>query len=314
MGLKFLTPGMLTTVQDAGRYGYQASGFGTSGAADLFSMRIANILVGNDPDEAALEMTMLGATVAFTSDAVVALTGADMDATLNGTPVPSYAAIAVAKGDVLKCGFAKTGLRAYLAVAGGFYLKPVMNSRSTNLKVGIGGYLGRAAKSDDLLFFNTTAPKVERIADRKLDRNRYFPKGEVVRVVKGPQYDAFTEEGARTFFGATYTLTPDSDRMGIKLDGPAIESKNGSDIISDGIPLGGIQIPKSGKPIVMIADRQTTGGYAKIATALSVDIPLLAQKKPGETVKFKAVPLWIAHLLYRFRRHQLKRIQRLWNR
>jgi biotin-dependent carboxylase-like uncharacterized protein len=274
-----------------------AFGFQASGAMDKKAYEVANILVGNAGGESAIEMTLIGLSGEFTSDAVIAVTGADVSPELNGVSIPRYRAVAVKKGDVLSCGFAQSGCRAYLAVHGGFFLKKVMDSYSTNVKCGIGGYLGRPLKKEDLLYFNTVSPKVAGLEKRGIEP----PKIEscaVVRAVLGPQDDYFTEKGIRTFFSSEYKLTNESDRMGIKLDGAEIESKNGSDIISDGIPFGGIQIPASGKPIVMAADRQTVGGYAKIATVISSDMAKLAQLKAGDTVRFKEISVADAQDVY----------------
>ncbi|MDR2090927.1 MAG: biotin-dependent carboxyltransferase family protein [Clostridiales bacterium] len=300
MGLIINGAGPLSTIQDGGRIGYAEFGFQSSGAMDRRSFNIANLLVGNDKNQAAIEMTLLGIGCQFTSDAVIAITGADVSPMLNGVPIPRYQAVSVGAGDVLTSGFAACGCRAYLAVHGGFYLKKVMGSYSANIKCGIGGYMGRPLKRDDLLYFSTVNPKIppEEIAKRRVDIPELPESPAEIRVVLGPQDDYFTAKGIETFLNSEYKLTNDSDRMGIKLDGEPVESKNGSDIISDGIPLGAVQIPASGKPIVMTADRQTAGGYAKIAVVISSDIPKLAQLKPGEALKFKEISLNEAQNVY----------------
>ncbi|MDR1940265.1 MAG: biotin-dependent carboxyltransferase family protein [Clostridiales bacterium] len=298
MGIKITNVGPVSTIQDAGRTGFMAFGFQASGAMDKTAFNIANILVGNDKDESAIEMTLVGISGRFTSDAVIAITGADVSPEINGGSIPRYMAINVKEGDVLTCSFAKSGCRAYLAVQGGFYLKKVMGSYSTNIKCGIGGYMGRPLKNGDLLYFNSVSPLTGAIENRKTDIPvpPAFPVE--IRAVLGPQDDYFTDGGIAALFGGEYKVTNDSDRMGIKLDGAAVESKNGVDIISDGIPLGAIQIPASGKPIIMAADRQTVGGYAKIAVVISSDMPLLAQLKPGDTLTFKRASLEEAQRAY----------------
>lgn len=310
MGLRINKPGMLTTLQDGGRKGYAAYGFSPSGALDHRAMAVANMLVGNEETEGVIEMTMAGISCTFTTDAVFALTGADMEAALNGEPVSRYTATAAKKGDELTMGFAGNGCRAYFAVQGGFYLKKVMGSVSTNLKCKIGGYLGRALQPNDLLFFNTTTPDVS-VIGRKTEAPVYASQAEI-KVVLGPQDDYFSKDGLKTFLSSEYKLTNDSDRMGVKLDGPVIGSKNGVDIISDGIAWGSIQIPSSGKPIIMLSDRQTTGGYAKIATVISAEREKLAQLKPGGTVKFIAVSLKEAVRLYKNDLKTIKRLKRKW--
>ncbi len=283
--MRIIHPGPLSTVQDLGRTGYQSLGFSVSGAMDSRALRIGNLLLGNPQDAAAIEMTMSGMTVEFTSPAVIALTGADMQARRNGAPMPRWTAVYMHAGDVLTCGAAAAGLRAYLCVAGGIDVPVVMGSRSTNLKCGIGGFCGRKLAAGDWIPYFAARSNT---AGRAYTPDEY-PAALTLRVIPGPQDDMFTAEGLRTFFSGEYTVTPSSDRMGIRLDGAAIESKNGSDIISDGIAPGSVQIPSSGKPIILMADRQTTGGYAKIATVFSPDLSRLAQARPGTKIRFASL-------------------------
>lgn len=288
--IKILSPGPLSTVQDAGRFGYMNTGFSPSGAMDAYSMKIANILVGNLPGEGVVEMTLMGMTVAFDGDAVIALTGADMQPYRNDEedPLPLYTAIEVHKGDVVKMGAATSGMRGYLAVAGGFDLPYVMGSLSTNLKCGLGGFQGRKLQVGDVLPLRQTLD-LGLIGARHTAPENNYKKEITVRVVLGPQEDHFTEKGIRTFLGSRYTVSGQSDRMGVRLEGKKIENKNGVDIISDGIATGAVQIPASGTPIIMMADRQTTGGYAKIATVISADLKRMAQACPGTRIRFMAV-------------------------
>lgn len=282
--------GPLSTVQDAGRFGYMSTGFSPGGAMDSYSMRIANLLVGNRPEEGVIEMTMMGMTVTFDGDAVLALTGADMQPFLNEEeePLPMYTAFQVHKGDVLKMGAAMSGMRSYLAVSGGFKLPFVMGSLSTNLKCGLGGFEGRKLKAGDVLPLRETIT-LPLVGSRKTQPENNYRRDITVRVVLGPQDDYFTNKGIETFLGTAYTVSGQSDRMGVRLEGAKIENKNGVDIISDGIATGAVQIPASGTPIIMMADRQTTGGYAKIATVISADLKKMAQAAPGTTVRFEAV-------------------------
>lgn len=282
--------GPLSTVQDAGRFGYMSTGFSPGGAMDSYSMRIANLLVGNRPEEGVIEMTMMGMTVTFDGDAVLALTGADMQPFLNEEEetLPMYTAFQVHKGDVLKMGTAMSGMRSYLAVSGGFKLPFVMGSLSTNLKCGLGGFEGRKLKAGDVLPLRETIT-LPLVGSRKTQPENNYRRDITVRVVLGPQDDYFTDKGIETFLGTAYTVSGQSDRMGVRLEGAKIENKNGVDIISDGIATGAVQIPASGTPIIMMADRQTTGGYAKIATVISADLKKMAQAAPGTTVRFEAV-------------------------
>lgn len=299
MSIKIITPGLLTTVQDCGRFGYQASGFSVSGVMDMRSYKIANILAGNAENLAVLEMTMLGVTVEFTQNTVFAMTGGDFSPTLNGDSVKMYQTVYANAGDVLKLGAAKTGSRGYLAVLGGIDVPLVMGSRSTNLKCKIGGYCGRALKAGDVLEIGDSYPVDYRKKVRTFPADDFSADEAVIRVVLGPQDDYFTKKGIDTFLNETYTITKDADRMGFKLDGEVIENVSGVDIVSDGIALGSVQVPSSGKPIIMLADRQTTGGYAKIATVVSVDIPRLVQLKPGSRIRFEAVSVNEAEKLYK---------------
>lgn len=288
MNMRIISPGPLSTVQDAGRYGYMSTGFSPSGAMDRYSMRLANILVGNYMDDGVIEMTLMGLTAEFDGDSVIAVTGADMSPKLNGADIPSNTAVSVKSGDRLSLGAAKSGLRGYLAVAGGFDIEPVMGSMSTNLKCGIGGYNGRKLLSGDVIPLRHSIP-LSLIGRRSIEAKNGYSDSIKVRVILGPQDDYFTNGGIETFFSNEYTVSEKSDRMGIRLDGEKIENKNGVDIISDGIVTGSVQIPASGTPIIMMADRQTTGGYAKIATVIQTDLRLLAQARAGTKVRFVRV-------------------------
>lgn len=286
MKLTILSPGPLTTVQDSGRFGALGKGFSPGGAMDMDAMTVANLLVGNAPGVGVLEMTMLGITARFDCETVIALTGADMSTRLNDEPIARYASIAVHPGDVLTMGAASRGMRAYLAVTGGFDLPLVMGSVSTNLKCALGGFQGRKLKTGDELPLNQSgAPFLPRQVSPPED----YPDCISLRVLLGPQDDAFTQKGIDTFLGCEYTVTDKADRMGIRLSGEIIESKNGVDILSDGIAAGSVQIPASGTPIIMMADRQTTGGYAKIATVISADLSRAAQARPGTRIRFVRV-------------------------
>lgn len=286
MKLTILSPGPLTTVQDSGRFGALGKGFSPGGAMDMDAMTVANLLVGNAPGVGVLEMTMLGITARFDCETVIALTGADMSTRLNDEPIARYASIAVHPGDILSMKAAKNGVRAYLSVAGGFDLPLVMGSVSTNLKCALGGFQGRKLKTGDELPLNQSgAPFLLRQVSPPED----YPDCISLRVLLGPQDDAFTQKGIDTFLGCEYTVTDKADRMGIRLSGEIIESKNGVDILSDGIAAGSVQIPASGTPIIMMADRQTTGGYAKIATVISADLSRAAQARPGTRIRFVRV-------------------------
>lgn len=308
MIMKVITPGPLSTVQDGGRFGYMSTGFGSGGAMDLRSMRIANILVGNNENDGVIEMTMLGLSAEFTCSTVIALTGADMQPKLNGEEIPMYETVEVQAGDKLTMGAAKQGMRGYLAVAGGFDIDPVMGSQSTNLKVKLGGFQGRKLAAGDQIPLRREAD-LSQCGHNKCAPENDYPQVAVVRVMFGPQEDYFTQKGIDTFLSARYNVSGQSDRMGVRLEGEKIENKNGVDIISDGIAYGSVQIPASGTPIIMMADRQTTGGYAKIATVITADLHKIAQAKPGSFIRFRAVTEKEAVAALKEERSFLKQLQ-----
>ncbi|MBE6962637.1 MAG: biotin-dependent carboxyltransferase [Ruminococcaceae bacterium] len=298
MKLQVLNSGPLTTVQDRGRFGYMAYGIGPSGAMDQTAYETANRLVGNRNGEAVLESTLMGPTIRFEGDCIIALTGADMGAQLNGTPLETYVAYSVLANQTLTMGVAKTGCRGYLAVSGGIDVPVVMGSRSTNLKCQLGGVEGRALKRGDVL--ETAA--AGKAARKKAAKKPELSQSVTVRVIPGPQDDLFTQRGLDTLWGSAYTVSTSSDRMGLRLEGPAVETISGSDIVSDGIALGSIQVTSAGQPIILMADRQTTGGYAKVGTVCSADLPKLAQLKPGGEIRLKPVSVQEAQRLLRKQR------------
>lgn len=304
MKMKIVSAGPLTTIQDKGRQGYMRYGITTSGVMDDKAYAYGNYLVGNSETEACLEMTFKGVVMEFEGQGEIAIVGADMTPLLNGIPVSNNTKIAVKTKDILELGFAKTGLRGYLFCKGGIEVPLVYGSRSTNLKCGFGGFHGRKLQNGDILEsgkfpMDTGLSKTEpiQLEGSIISENRSFsyriPEENdlVIRVILGPQEDYFTEQGVRTFLSSEYKITPESDRMGIRLSGNVLEAVKGMDIISDAIPLGSIQVSADGQPIILLADRQTTGGYAKIATVISDDIWKLAQSRPGMSLHFKMVTL-----------------------
>ena len=306
--MKIIVPGPLSTIQDGGRFGYMSTGFGSGGAMELYAMEQANILAGNDPNDGVIEMTMLGITAEFTCDTVIALTGADMAPTINGEPIPMYQSVQVYQGDRLAMGAAQSGMRGYLAVSGGFDIKPVMGSLSTNLKVKLGGFQGRKLLAGDQIPLRHPG-SLEMLGTCKTQPDNQYPATVTVRVILGPQEDYFTQKGIDTFLGTRYNVSGQSDRMGVRLEGTPIENKNGVDIISDGIAYGSVQIPASGTPIIMMADRQTTGGYAKIATVITADLYKIAQARPGSGIRFRAVTEKEAVAALKQQRSKLKQLQ-----
>lgn len=312
MNMTILSPGPLSTVQDKGRTGYMSTGFSVGGAMDTYSMETANILVGNSPSDGVIEMTLMGISTVFDCTCVIALTGADMSPRLNGNDIPTYTAIEVHADDKLTMGVAKSGMRCYLAVSGGFDLPLVMGSMSTNIKCGIGGYNGRKLASGDVIPLRHSIP-LSLIGRRSIPPKNAYSDTVTLRVILGPQDDMFTENGIKTFLGNEYIVSDKSDRMGIRLEGETIENKDGVDIISDGIATGSVQIPASGTPIIMMADRQTTGGYAKIATVISSDLKLIAQARAGTKIRFEQVSEKTALSALKKEQRELKFIQYKFN-
>ena len=286
--IEIITPGILTTVQDFGRVGVMKNGFTQNGAMDRYSMTVANRLCGNCDSAPVLEMTVLGVTARFTQDTVVCVSGADFGAKINDKPIKRNKAYKINNGDILSMGTAKSGMRAYLAVAGGIVGEYVFGSASTNLKFAFGGHFGKKLQSGDVLSIGTGAFPLCEIDKWEIPESEYS-KDAQLRVVLGPQNEMFTNEDIRLFLSQEYEVTAQSDRMGIRLSGEPLKSKNGMDIISDGIVFGSVQVPNSGEPIILMADHQTTGGYAKIATVISVDLPRASQLSAGNTVRFKSV-------------------------
>lgn len=284
-------PGALTTIQDRGRYGYQELGISGSGAMDEISYRVANRLVGNDDNAPALEVTMMGPRFKVLREALIAVTGANLSMTINDAPALMYKAVKIAPGDVVSFGTPVSGMRAYLAVRGGFSVPLVMGSASTGLKAQIGGYKGRKLEKGDVLNAKPSyIPKTfvgygidPAILDFGVENN-------ILRVIPGPETEHFTEEGIKTFYNSEYALGESTDRMGSRLEGPKIEhSEKGPNIVSDGITFGSIQVPGEGYPLVLLKDRQAIGGYSKIGTVCTADAFRMGQKRPGDKVRFREI-------------------------
>ena len=298
MSIQVEQGGLLTTVQDRGRRGWQQYGVPVAGAMDQQAMMLANLLVDNDESEAVLEATVLGPALRFQTANVFAVTGGDLSPQLNGQVIPMYRAVAAGAGDKLTFGGLKTGFRAYIAFAGGLDVPLVMNSRSTHLRGKFGGYEGRRLMPGDEIGFAAPRPTLPNLPARRCDPEE-IPGAELwLRVIRGPQDKAFTPKGLDTFFSSEYTITNECDRTGAKLEGSGIEHVKDGNIISDGIAFGSVQVPSNGQPIIMLADRLPTGGYTKIATVISVDIPRLAQSKPGTKIRFREVSVQQAQDLY----------------
>jgi biotin-dependent carboxylase-like uncharacterized protein len=275
---------------------------------DLEALRIGNFLVGNVAGEAVLEITLGGFSAEFLGDIRFTITGADLGTRLNGSPCDRWAQHQGVAGDVLTLEHHHCGCRAYLCIAGGIDVPVVMGSRSTYLRGGLGGHEGRRLRSGDVL--RAGKPQGSGVPAWPVEFVPGYSASPVVHVIPGPQDDAINKQGWECFLGGEYRLTGRSDRMGCVLEGPPIISHRGADIISDGTPPGAVQVPGNGQPIVLLADRQTVGGYAKIATVVSFDLPSLAQLLPGKSVRFAAIDLWRARQIHLDREYRLRQVMR----
>jgi len=294
--------GLLSTIQDCGRVGYQRFGMPVSGAMDVYSLQLANIIVGNEPGAAAIEATLIGPEIFFSADTVFSVCGAGMTPFVNGKAVPMYADISVNGGDRLTFSALGYGCRAYIAFAGGLDVPLVMGSRSTYLRAKIGGLNGRALVAGDRIPLGTTDTYgISGIIARQQSQQQFhipdYQSEQPIRIIPGPEVKRLDFDGIRTLLTSEYQITGQSDRMGIRLSGPAIQIKTregrpgGHDIISAGISPGTIQLPGNGQPIILMADRQTTGGYARIANVASVDLTRVAQLRPGDKIRFQEISL-----------------------
>ncbi|MDR1579992.1 MAG: biotin-dependent carboxyltransferase family protein [Synergistaceae bacterium] len=294
MSFRVEKPGIFTLVQDLGRWGHQSRGVPVSSPMDQFSLRMGNVMLGNAQNDAALEMTLFGLEIVFGRECCVVLTGADLAMSIDGICVPSWTVHRVERGSRLAVtGFPKRpdGCRSYLCFSGGIDVPLVMGSRSTYTRGKIGGYKGRALRAGDVAGLCEPRP-LWRLSEGFACTSELRPDSrddEFICALDGPQIDAFTDAGIKIFFNEPYTVTNEMDRMGYRLDGPIIEHASGPDVVSDGIVHGAVQVPGEGKPIVLMADRQTTGGYAKIAAVSTWSVATLARKTPGDTVRFKRI-------------------------
>ena len=288
-----LRPGILTTVQDLGRPGFARYGVAPSGALDGFSLRVANLLAGNPEDAAALETTVMGLRLKALRDVVAAVTGADLKPMKGREPLAMWRSHWIRAGEVIAFDGPAGGMRSYVAVCGGIDVPPVLGSRSTNLASGFGGVAGRALRKGDILRRAVVENELQ-YAGRAFEPAWIpeYPSRWRLRVIWGPQDDQFTEDGRQAFVTGIFRVSPDSDRTGIRLQGPLMARRPGlpESIISEGVIAGAIQVPGDGQPIIILGET-ATGGYSKIATVISADLPLLGRIMPGNEVAFNAVTL-----------------------
>lgn len=320
MSIKVIRPGLLTTIQDLGRYHFQQYGVVAAGVMDTGAARAANYLVGNDGVEAVLEMTLIGTELLIQEAVVIAVCGGDMSVTINGQPLPLWRPVLADAGVVIKFSAARSGCRSYLAVAGGFDVPEVMGSRSTYLRGVIGGFEGRTLKAGDVLLINKPNELSTRIMSALLAEQAGAGFGSgcyaapnwhashfaiagnfaepIIRAMPGTHYNRFTPESRQAVFSKTYRIGLQSDRMGCRLEGEKLLLNSPMEILSEAVANGTVQVPPDGNPIVLLADRQTTGGYLRIAQVASVDIPVFAQLRPCDSFRFEEVTLLEAERLY----------------
>lgn len=289
MSIKILNPGLFSTVQDLGRVGYQDQGFSTAGAIDTYALRIGYTLIGNNGP--AIEFTIVGPTIQFLTDNTFVLTGGHFEATLNNQVISSQTVIFVKKGDELKIGSVVDGARGYILFGKPLDIQKVANSYSTHTRSKIGGYKGRALKSNDVITCQQNNMYAERIG---LSCPVEAINQQVIHIIEGPQIESFSNEAKQKLVNEGFKISEKSDRMGFRLQGEKIAPIESADIISEPVALGSIQVPNDGNPIILLNDKQTVGGYTKIATVCAADLSLIAQKQPNETVKFEWITVEVA--------------------
>ena len=298
--IRVQSPGLFTTVQDLGRPGYGPAGVSASGAADPTALRLGNLLLGNPPGAAALEMTLLGGTYVFPEGGIVALAGSDFRATTGSVRVEPWTATDLRPGQALTLGPTLSGARCYLCVRGGIQVKPFLGSASTHVLSGLGGLDGRPLrKGDELKFGPSTAPFRQRTISRQA-LDLLYPQSQVkaLRVTQGPQWDWFSEGSRTSFCSSVYSVSEESNRMGLRLEGPAVPAVSGAHMITEGVSLGAIQVAAGGQPIILFVEQQTTGGYPKIANVISADLSAVGQLRPRDQIRFELIDAKTARTLF----------------
>lgn len=303
MGVKVLKSGLLATIQDLGRKKSQKYGIIVGGAMDVLATRLANILVGNPEGEATIEVTMFGTALQFEEDHLIAITGADLQATVDGEKVAMWRPLYIQKGQVVKFNFSKSGSRAYIAFAGGIEVPIVMDSKSTYMQANIGGYHGRKLQKDDVVQCGKPSELSARFTKQLQGSSRQLPWyvnfstlypspiSTPIRILKGMEYERFDKSSQLALLQDSYQLSIDSNRMGYQLQGAKLELSHTFELLSEGVTFGTIQVPTNGQPIILMAERQTIGGYPRIGQVITVDLPRLAQLQPGDTIGFEFVSI-----------------------
>ena len=326
MSIRILKPGLMTTIQDLGRYGYQRYGMVVSGAMDTYSMRLSNIVVGNNENEGVFEITLTGPELEIKKGNLIAITGADLSPTINGKRIPMNRPVYLKENCILKFGVCVNGCRSYLSVAGGMDIPYIMGSKSTYLRGKIGGMEGRALKKGDLINIceksSMSRKIIEKLPKDKINPMISYPKwyvenytpnnskGLCIKIFEDRQYGELSDESRYAFLNSQFNISNKSDRMGYRLQGPKLKLKRKIEMISGEISFGTIQLPQDGNPIILLADRATAGGYPKIAHVAACDIPKLVQLKPGEKIKFNKITFSEAERLYLNNELNLEKIKK----
>lgn len=289
--------GLQTTVQDLGRPGFGPEGVSASGAADPVALRLGNLLVENQPGVAGLELTLVGGSFVFPDGAVIALTGADLGATVNGRPLEMWASHTLEPGTKLMFGATRNFARGYLAIAGGIQVDPFLGSASTHVLSGLGGFEGRALRKGDRLRIGKASKKVRRRRITLAALYAFKPR-KVLRVTEGPQADWFSEAAKQVFYRDVFRVSEESDRVGLRLEGTALDGSPAREMITEGVSLGAVQVTPSGQPIILFVEQQTTGGYPKIANIIAADLHRIGQLRPRAEIRFQRTSLAVARSLW----------------
>ena len=295
--MKVIKPGFQSSIQDLGRFGFSHLGISASGAADAASLRIGNLLLGNDQNSAAIEMTLVGGEFFFDSESIIAITGSDFRPMLNGIQIPLWETVLIKSGQTLRFGATQSGARCYLCIKDGFSVDKILGSTSTHLLTGIGGYKGRSLmKDDEINFAGSDTKNFKRQCVKKEIVNEIMSNKKIF-VTKAPQSNYFSTETLELFSSSTYIVCEEADRMGLRLIGSALRQINNKDIITEGVSLGAIQVSHDGNPIILFVEHQTTGGYPKIANVISAHLHKIGQLRPRDEIKFSFVSIEEAYKL-----------------
>lgn len=310
MGIKVIKAGMLTTVQDLGRIGYRKDGVIESGAMDKDAVLLGNLLLGNQETDAALECTLSGPSLLFEAEALIAITGADLSAEIDGAAVEMWRPLLVPKGAVLSFGEALSGCRTYLTVQRGFDIPQVLGSYSTYLRAGFGGFEGRALKKGDQIAFNQVIPVLPERLNWSLSPSMYsLSNPQLIRVIKGPEFELFQEKSIADLLIKEFSISNSADRMGYQLEGPLLELKTSKEMLSSAVAFGTVQVTAQGSPVILMADHQTTGGYPRILQVLSIDLAKLAQLRPCQAIQFEILALKEAQKLLTAKTEEINQLK-----